>query len=166
VLLCGAVAPAGDVVGCVAAAADGSLAPGSGDGALAEPPLVPDIAAANAVTCVRTSISLDFVVSSRVTEVFDPDFDPVAPVAPVVPVGALAPLAEAEPSSSVRILSIAATSVLQLLFPRAVVFDPAALAGALAVADDFSSAFRCRFNSATRLFARAGIVSGMSFRAA
>jgi hypothetical protein len=174
VLLCGAVAPAAEVVGCVDAAVEGSLAVGSeaegeadaADEALAASPLVPDIAAAKAVTCVRTSISLDFVVSSSATEFFEPEAEPVAPVAPVVPVGELVPLADAGPRSSVRILSIAATSVLQFPFPRAVAFDPVVFAEALPLADDFSSAFKCRFSSATRLFARAGTVSGMSLRAA
>ena len=131
----------GDAAGCAAAAVDGSAADGSDDAGLEAAPLVPDIAAAKAVTCVLTSINFDFVVSSSVIAALEPDF---ALVAPVVPVGALAPLAEAGPSSSVRILSIAATSLLQLFFERAVVFDPCALApvDVLGAAVAFSSAFR------------------------
>ena len=82
----------------------------------------PDIAAANAVTCVRTSVSFAFVASSSVAVVFG------LPVVPVAPAGSVAALVVAGPSSSVRILSIAATSVGQLLLRLAAVCDPVVLA--------------------------------------
>jgi len=98
----------------VAAAAEDGLA-GSGAGLAA----VPLIADAKAVTCVRTSVSFVFAVSSSVG------------VAAVALVGG--------PSSSDRILSMAATSAAQLDLPRAVVFDAVVLS---LPAADFSNALR------------------------
>jgi len=120
--------------------------------------LVPLIEAANAVTCVRTSSSFVRVDSSSVIEA--PALLPVVvfgavAVDPDVPAGegVLAPVVLFPPSSSVRMRSTAATSVLQ--FPRAVV---ALLRGAVEPAAapwpaDCSSVFRCRFSSATRVLA-------------
>jgi hypothetical protein len=94
---------------------------------------VPDIDAAKAMTCVRTSINFDVVVSSSAIDVAV-----VLPAVPVAPAGALTALVVAGPSSSVRILSIAETSVDQLSLPRAAVFDAVVLVPAV----DFSSESR------------------------
>jgi hypothetical protein len=103
---------------------------------------------------------LDFVVSSSVIAVVERDCELFSPVAPVVPVGSLALLPEAGPSNSVRILSMAATSLLQVFL------DDAVGLAAVLLSDDFSSAFRWRLSSATFAFAGAGMVAGTSFNAA
>jgi hypothetical protein len=107
------------------------------------------IAAANAVSCVRTSCSLVRAVSSSVIEA--DDFPPVVvfgavAVEPVVPAGAgvVAPVVLAGSSSSLRIRSAAAASLAQLARP-ADVTD----AGFCAAC---SRAFKWRFSSATRVF--------------
>ena len=101
-----------------------------------------DIDAAKAMTCVRTSINFVLVVSSSVSDVAV-----ALPDVPVAPAG-LAALVVAGPSSSVRILSIAETSVDQLSLPRTAVFD----AVVLALAVDFSSELRWRLSSVTFVF--------------
>jgi hypothetical protein len=159
----GACALAGaDVDGCGApaaaldASAGGGVAPAPG---VPDVPDVPDMDAANAVTCVRTSASLLFVVSSSVAG--DAEAGVPAPVVPVAPLDSVLGLVVAGPSSSVKILSIAATSVAQVDLPRA------AAPVALAWLADFSSAFKWRFSSVTRVFERAGIdAAGTSFKAA
>jgi hypothetical protein len=99
--------------------------------------------ATKAMTCVRTCINFVLVVSSSASDVAM-----ALPAVPVAPDGALAALVVAGPSSSVRILSIAETSVGQLSLPRAAVFD----AVVLALAVDFSSELRWRLSSATFVF--------------
>jgi hypothetical protein len=122
---------------------------------------VPLIDAANAVTCVRTSCSFARVGSSSVIEAAGLPlvvvFGAVA-VEPVVPAGAgvAAPVVAVEPSSSVRMRSTAATSVLQFAL-RAVVLPEAGFEA------DCSSVFKCFFSSATRVFAvPASDAAGMS----
>ena len=137
VVPCGAVAAESvDAVEPVAAAAGAVAEALAGDdgssllGAVVAPAeLLPLIDAANAVMCVRTSCSFARAGSSRVTdEAALPRvvvFGAVA-VDPDVPVGSVAPVVLAEPSSSVRMRSAAATSVLQLAALRRAV--PVALA--------------------------------------
>jgi hypothetical protein len=122
---------------------------------------VPLIAAANAVTCVRTSCSLARDGSSSVIDAAGLPlvvvFGAVA-VEPVVPAGAgvAAPVVAVEPSSSVRMRSTAATSVLQFAL-RAVALTEAGFEA------DCSSVFKCFFSSATRVFAvPANDAAGMS----
>jgi hypothetical protein len=124
----------------------------------------PLIAAANAVMCVRTSISLLRVASSIVDAEAPVERLPVAvpavPVVPLVPAvavgSALLPVVEAVPTRFVRIRSIAATSVPQLLLladgdfvPRAGVVEDAALLddAPAPLAEIRSRLFRCRFSS-------------------
>jgi hypothetical protein len=118
---------------------------------------VPDIPAAYAVMCARTSISFDRVASSSATALsaFELPLVPVAPgvAAPVVPL----------PTISVMILSMAATSVPQLLVDL-----PAAFGAVAVVSLDgdpiLSSAERWRFNCASwvRLFAGTEAVAMLS----
>ena len=103
---------------------------------------VPLIAAANAVTCVRTAVSCVRVASSSVALTLRGAVPVVAE--PLVPVGL--PAASAGPIMVVRILSIAATSVPQLALPFAAV--ALGLAGLLLPAAR-SSALRWRFSSAS-----------------
>jgi hypothetical protein len=130
--------------------ADGELGSSDGDDGDGEDgAAVPLIAAANAVTCLRTSISLLRVVSSRVTAA---DLDDVLPAVPVGDAGSPALLEDVEPSRSFRILSIAATSVPQFALPRGAVARGLRLAVPVALALSFapaarSSAFKCRFRS-------------------
>ena len=107
---------------------------------------VPDMPAAYAVMCVRTSISFARVAASIATGV------PALPVVPAAPAVALAPVVGSLPSISVMILSIAATSVPQFDFAAV---PPAGVAVGIAEDDAFSSAARCFFNCANwfRLFA-------------
>jgi hypothetical protein len=121
----------------------------------------PLIAAANAVTCVRTSCSFARDGSSSVIEAAGLPlvvvFGAVA-VEPLVPAGAgvAAPVVSVEPSSSLRMRSAAATSVLQFAL-RAVVLPEAGFEA------DCSSVFKCFFSSATRVFAvPASDAAGMS----
>lgn len=132
------------------ALADGSSAPGDG--------VLPPVEAANAVRCVRTSCSLALAASSRPGAAFDA----VLPVVPAAP-GSGAPVVPSPPSSSVRIRSAAASSVLAL-----VLLLPAGAEDLPADADDERcSAVMCRFNSATRLFAvPVNDAAGISFNAA
>ena len=104
---------------------------------LVEAEALPLIAAANAVTCVRTSWSFVRAASSSDTA--------AALLLPVVPVGAAAPVALSAPSRSFRMRSIAATSVAQLEAARADGF--AASAGAWLSAARLSSVDRRRFDS-------------------
>lgn len=92
-----------------ACAAPGSCVAAGSVGVAALPLLL--IAAANAVTCVRTSCSFARAASSSVA---DASLLPAAVDAPVVPTGA-APVALSPPSRSFRMRSIAATSVPQLV---------------------------------------------------
>jgi hypothetical protein len=158
---CGSAA--GEDGGCAvvaaAAAADGSLEGLDAVEALDALGVAPwpDIALANAVMCVRTSISLFFVVSSSAVSCLPLVL--LRPVVPVVPLDSAPVVAEpalaSVPISSLRVLSMAATWVLQedlasADFPLA---DPDA--DALPAAD-LSSALMCRRSSAIFDLARAG----------
>ena len=142
------VAAAGDGV-ALAAVALGSSPLGVGvELGVADPPL---IAAANAVMCVRTSCSLVRADSSSVIDASGSALVVLGAVAvePLVPTGAaaVAPVVLVLPSSSVRMRSAAATSVLQLAPPR-----PAAAPDAGCCDAARSRALKCRFSSATRVF--------------
>src|SRR4029453_9922462 len=105
----------------VAAADDGladaaALAPADGASALGDG-LLPPIDAAKAVRCVRTSCSLALGASSRPGAALDAVLLPVVPAA----LGA-APVVPSPPSSSVRMRSAAASSVLALVLPAVASF--------------------------------------------
>ena len=128
------------------------------DGAEDDAPLID---AAKAVMCVRTSCSFARADSSSVIEA-----DGLPPVVvlgavavePLVPAGAgvAEPVVAAAPSSSLRMRSAAATSLLQFAL-RAAVLPEACFEA------DCSSVFKCRFSSATRVFAvPASDAAGMS----
>ena len=141
-------AAAGGVDGGCSAGVAAAVGSGLAAGASVFGVAVPAMPAANAVMCVRMSISFARVASSSVIAVA------ALPVVPAAPGVAVVPVAVSVPSISVMILSIAATSVPQFEFD----FAAAAGAGAaLGVVVDpaFSSAARCFFNCASwlRLFA-------------
>jgi hypothetical protein len=152
-----AVADEGDA----AAALDGEVAAALASSLLFGA-VAPAFAAANAVMCVRTSVRRATVASSRAAdaEAFEllPDVPalpgvaavPAVPVAPDVALSGAAALEEAR--SSLRILSIAATSVPQFAFalelPDAAPCADGAAASVLDEAVRLSAAM-CFFNSAT-----------------
>jgi hypothetical protein len=164
---------AGDAVGSVApgvarvelaalalAGLPGSAVLADGDFGVDGVPAAP-IAAANALMCVRTCWSLVRAVSSSVIDAEDLPlvvvFGAVA-VEPVVPVGAgvEAPVVLEGSSSSLRMRSAAAASLVQLAL-RPVVLPEAGFCAAC------SRALKWRFSSATRVFAvPVSDVSGMS----
>jgi hypothetical protein len=134
--------------------------PAAAPAALASPPPfgvvapAPALAAAYAVMCVLTSVRLARVASSSVAGAVDFGL-PAVPAAPGVALGGVllgAAAAESLASSSVRILSIAATSVPQLALLDAA---PGLDSDDEAVGADAAllSAVRCFFSSPTCFFA-------------